>query len=195
MERARQMRRDLITVAVVAVLLGAMLLISSNAASAQTATEDQYSSDTSASASASATASASPTSDPYSNGSGGGTAGPTTPAPVDNTQDPSGTQATADTLQSLLQATAFQIALQGIGLGHPPAVPGASTIGGSSFLDPDHWRQQPLGGSLGQAVIDMASHGLPGPLVYDSCETQNTDGFDQTGEGYDHDCATSGAWE
>jgi hypothetical protein len=93
MERARQMRRDLITVAVVAVLLGAtMLLIISSAAFAQSATEDQYSSATSASASAS------PTSDQYSNGSGGGTASPTTPAPVDNTEDPSGTQAMVDTL-------------------------------------------------------------------------------------------------
>jgi hypothetical protein len=100
MERARQMRRDLITVAVVAVLLGAaMLLISSNATSAQSATEDQYSSATSASASASAT------SDQYPNGSsGGGAANPTTPAPAptgnpttsapeNNTEDPSGTQA------------------------------------------------------------------------------------------------------
>ena len=197
MERARQIRRDLITVAVVVVLLGAaMLLISSNAASAQTATEDQYSSATSASASASATASANPTSDQYPNGSsGGGTASSTTPAPVDNTGDASGTQATADALQSTLQVMALQIALQGIGLGHPPAVPGASTIGGSSFLDLAHWGQQTLGGSLGQAVIDWARLGLPDPLVHDDCETRNTDGHDDNGDGRDHDCATSGPWD
>jgi len=190
MKRARQMRRDLITVAVVAVLVSAaMLLISSNVASAQTATEDQYSSATSASASAS------PTSDQYPNGSGGGTASPTTPAPIDNTEDPSGTQATVDALQSTLQAMALQSALQAIGLGHPPAVPGASTIEGSSFLDPAHWGQQTLGGALGQAVIDMARHGLPDPLVHDDCETRNTDGHDDNRDGRDHDCATSGAWQ
>jgi len=45
MERARQMRRDLIAVAVVVVLLvGLLLLLSSGAAFAQSAAEDQYSS-------------------------------------------------------------------------------------------------------------------------------------------------------
>jgi hypothetical protein len=105
------MKRDLIPVAVVVMLLvAALLLISSNAASAQTATENQYSS---------ATASPSTTSDQYSNASGS-TASPTAPAatttrtatasptatasaPIDSIEDPSDTQARVGALQGVLQ--------------------------------------------------------------------------------------------
>jgi cytoskeletal protein RodZ len=183
MKRAQQMRRDLITVAVVAVLLGAAMLLNSNAAFAQSATEDQYSSATSASASPSAAASTSPTSDQYSNASGS-TASPTTPAtatptasasptatapaPV-NTEDPSFTQAKVGALQSALQtiAQATSSAL--------PADAGASIFGGGSFLGLPHWALQTLGGP-GWAVINMAQHGPPDPLVRDDPEYLNSDG-------------------
>jgi hypothetical protein len=106
MERARQMRRDLITVAVVAVLLGAaMLLISSSAAFAHSAVEDQYSNATSdhyadvSSPSASASASASTAENQYSPPPPPSSAPPEYP-----TEEPSpDTQGQVDAFQSALQ--------------------------------------------------------------------------------------------
>ena len=106
MQRARQMRRDLITVAVVAVLLvAAMLLISSSAAFAQSAVEDQYANATSdhyadvSNPSASASVSASTAENQYSS-----PPPPTSATPEYPPEEPSpDTQGQVDALQSALQ--------------------------------------------------------------------------------------------